>query len=119
MLVTTALLFLAQANPPAPSAGDINAAAVWIGGLCAVAVIANQIMSAMINVRKLRGVDPDSDARADARFASKATVDLLAKEVAAVRTETSFLANTLAAELRAIHRSLGRLEGKKSDSSKD
>jgi hypothetical protein len=118
-MIVTAALFLAQASPAAPTSGDTNAAAVWIGGLCAVAVIANQIMSAMINVRKLRGVDPDSDARADARFASKAAVDLLAKEVAVVRTETTFLANTLAQELRAIHRSLGRLEGRPNEKDKD
>jgi hypothetical protein len=111
-MIVTAALFLAQASPAAPTSGDINAAAVWIGGLCAVAVIANQIMSAMINVRKLRGVDPDSDARHEARYASKTVVDELAKDVASVRTEVAVVSNTLSNELRAIHRSLGRIEGR-------
>ena len=110
-MIDAALSIFAQATPPAPSSGDISTAMTWVGGLIAVVVIANQVMAAMINARKLRGADPETDERLDGRYASKTAVEEVSRELATLRADVRNVTTTVANELREIHRALGRIEG--------
>jgi len=111
-MIDAAFLFFAQTTPPAPSAGDYSAAFTWLGGMVAAAIIANQVMAAILNARKLRGADPETDERLDSRYASKASVDEVSRELSNLRSEVGHVSTTMSNELREIHRSLGRIEGR-------
>lgn len=101
-----ASLFLASANPTDP---DTQAQAlVFIGGLTACAVIANQIMGALVTWKKLKGSDPVSDGR----YTTKQEHQALRDEVVGIKSDFSALARTINQSFNDFQRSLGRLEGK-------
>lgn len=90
--------------PPPDSAASAGWLLLAIG---AVAVAVDRVLSIFTTVRKLKGVDP----AADARYASKDDHDSLGARVSGLETEMRLLNTTVANELRAVNRSLGRLEG--------
>jgi hypothetical protein len=100
-------LFLAQTPPPLDAAAQ-GQAFIFLGGLVAVAVMGNQVMGAIVTFRKLRGNDP----QADGRYATKSELINVEKTVEGLRGEVRAQALTLSNELRAIHRALGRIEGR-------
>lgn len=98
-----ALLFLADALPAPESSSAVGWLFVAIGGL---ALTCNQILGAVLSVKKLKGQDPT-----DGRYASRDDHDSLTHRVSGVEIQMATLNNTVAVELRAMNRSLGRLEG--------
>ena len=101
----TLAAYLATANPQIP---EDQTQPLWVlGGLVGIAIMANQVMGAIITFRKLKGSDPT----ADIRYASKIEVDDVKKDVSVLRGEVKGISHTLQNELRAIHRALGRIEG--------
>jgi len=100
-------VLLAQAGA-ATDAATQSQAFWFIGGLVAVCVMANQVMGAIVTFRKLKGADPT----ADHRYASKAALGEVKIDLEGLRGEVRGISTTLQNELRAIHRALGRIEGR-------
>lgn len=97
------LSLLASSLPDPASSESTGWLFVAIGGL---ALTCNQVLSAIVGFKKLRGEEPT-----DGRYASKDDHDGLTHRVTGLEVQMSTLNNTVAHELRAMNRSLGRLEG--------
>lgn len=108
MVAAVLLSALLAQSGALPDKDQLGSAGIFILGLAACCVIGNQVMSAILNMRKLKGLDVSSDGR----YAAKTDLADLAVDVAALRGEVVAVNNTLSNELRAIHRSLGRIEGR-------
>jgi hypothetical protein len=107
-----ASVFLAQ-NAADPA--TLNQAMIFIGGLTAVALIGNQLMGAIINFKKLKGVDPSDDRR----YATKSEHEALTREVSTIKAEFSALTRSINHSFNDILRAVGRLEGKIDKKSQD
>lgn len=107
MFPAALLPLLAQAPPVAMDAATQNQALVFLGGAAALSFLANQIMGAVLNFRKLKGADPLDDKR----YASKAEHDALKGEVIGLKSEMSGLSRTITNEFSSLNRSIGVLEG--------
>lgn len=104
-MILAALFPLAQSSlDPATQ----SQAFVLLGGIAALSLIANQIMGAVINFRKLRGADPADDRR----YASRAELDALHDEVTVFKSDFSALSRTINNSFSDLQRSIGRIEGK-------
>lgn len=107
---THSLSLLAQtaaATAPGNDAATLNQAAIFIAGLTACAVIANQILGALTGFRKLRGADPAEDLR----YVTKPEHQALKDEVLSLKSEFQGLARTITHEFSELNRSIGVLEG--------
>lgn len=98
---------LAQTATAPPDAATQNQAFVFLGGLVALAVMANQVMGAVISWRKMKGADPAEDRR----YATKQEHNLLRDEVIGLKSEMSGLQKTITNEFATLNRSIGVLEG--------
>lgn len=99
-----AVLFFLAALPDPNSGESVGWIVLVVGGL---ALTGNNIMGAVLNWRKLRGGDPASDER----YVSKGEHASLVGTVTRLEGQIAAQGVTIATELRAINRSLGRLEG--------
>jgi hypothetical protein len=123
--LTCTLADTASSGLPAP---DSPAAIGWLlAGLAALSVAMNQVTSGIVNIRKLKGIDPGSDDRyatkdehqstkdriaaAETEMASKAEHQATKDRLTTVEAKQEALQLTLSNELSAIHRALGRIEG--------
>jgi hypothetical protein len=106
---THSIFLLAQttAATGGPDPATLNQAMVFIGGLTACAVIANQVLGAMTGFRKLRGADPAEDLR----YVTKPEHQALKDEVLSLKSEFQGLARTITHEFSELNRSIGVLEG--------
>ncbi len=95
---------LANVLPDPSSASALGWLVLTAAG---AALAANQLLGAVITVRKLRGNDPETDAR----YATKHEITNIATDVAALEGRIDQVNKTLSTELRDIHRALGRIEG--------
>jgi hypothetical protein len=110
LLATALPLFLLAQTATATGGNDaatLNQAAVFVGGITACAIIANQVLGVMHGWRKLRGADPVEDMR----YVSKPEHQALKDEVLALKTEFQGLARTITNEFSELNRSIGVLEG--------
>jgi hypothetical protein len=123
-LFATALAQNTAGNDPA----TLNQAMIFIGGLTACAVIGNQVMGAMINFRKLKGLEPAVTAANTA--ATEATdrkikglehdmrdLELrmekrIGEHLGGINTRLQSFETTLGRLVGDFNRSLGRLEGR-------
>lgn len=99
------VFLVGQVEMPDPkSAGAVG----WLLlTLAALAVAINQAQGVILNFRKIQGKAVEE--RAD--LVSQGEHRALKEEVDVLRGEVRGLATTLTNEMRAIHRSLGRIEG--------
>jgi len=93
--------------PQTVDAATAGQATAWLIGLAAVCVVANQIMSAFLNARKLRGADTISDNR----YASRSEVAQISADVASLKMDVHQLSRSINQNLVDMNRTLGRLEG--------
>ncbi len=104
MVPAAFLSLVAQTLPDPNSSASIG----WLlAALAGLALTVNQILGTLLNIRRLRGNDP----AADERYATKDEHNALSDRVTLMQGEIRAQGSTLATELRAIHRSLGRIEG--------
>lgn len=103
------LSHIAAAIAPAQTvdAATAGQATAWLLGLAALCVVANQIMSALLNARKLRG----ADTTADTRYASRTEVSQISADVASLKMDVHQLSRSINQNLVDMNRTLGRLEG--------
>lgn len=97
------LTIIAETLPDPSSPNSVGWLFVAIGGL---ALTCNQILGAVLSVKKLKGQDPS-----DGRYASRDDHAGLSHRVTGLEAQMATLNMTVANELRAMNRSLGRLEG--------
>lgn len=90
-----------------PDANTQSQAFIFLGGLVAAAVMANQVFSAIVSFRKLKGVDPADDKR----YATKDELETLRSEVGGIKNEVTSLSKTITNEFSSLNRSIGVLEG--------
>jgi hypothetical protein len=101
------------ANLPDPGS---PAAMGWlIAVIAAIAVSANQILGAVLNVKKLKGNDPDIANT----YTTKSEHGELVKQVDVLKTEVRGISRSLSTEFSAINRALGRIEGQLAHISKN
>ena len=106
-LVPLALLSLFLGQTPSPDSATLKQAAIFVGGLTACAVIANQILGAMQGFKKLRGADPAEDRR----YVSRPEHEALKDVVISLKGEFQGLSRTITNEFSELNRSIGVLEG--------
>lgn len=128
MLLHALSCALASTDPSGLPAPDSPYAIGWLlAALAALSVAVNQVTGGIVNVRKLKGLDPAADDRyatkdehqstkdriaaAEAEMASKAEHQATKDRLTAVEAKQEALQITLSNELSAIHRALGRIEG--------
>lgn len=107
MLPLLSLLYAVPLATLDKDADTLTQAAVFIGGLTAVAVIGNQLIGVAINWRKLKGADPGDDQR----YATRQEHVSLKNEVTGMKSDYTTLLRTMNASFEDIQRSLGRIEG--------
>jgi len=105
VLAPLAFLFVATSTPPT---GTQDQAFWFLGGLVALAVMANQVLSAVVSWRKFKGSDPGSDLR----YCTKQDHQNLRDEVIGIKSDFSSLTRTINQSFNDLQRSIGRLEGK-------
>jgi len=108
MFAATILPLLAQTAPAMPDAASQNQAFIFLGGLVALAVMANQLLGAVNSWRKFRGIDPGEDKR----YATRQEHQALRDEVVGIKADVSALCRTINTQFNDLQRSIGRLEGK-------
>lgn len=104
VLTPLALFFIAST----PSTGTQEQAFWFLGGLVALAVMANQVLSAIVSWRKFKGSDPGSDMR----YATKQEHLSLREEVIGIKADFQALSRTINHSFNDLQRTIGRLEGK-------
>jgi uncharacterized OsmC-like protein len=92
-----------DALPDVDSPSSIGWLLLTLAGL---AVALNQVLGAILTMRKLKG----ADASADSRYASTERVNHIETNVNEMRGEVKAIQVTLNNELCSIHRCLGRIE---------
>lgn len=128
MLLHALICTLANTDPSGlPDPESYQSIGWLLASLAALAVAANQAAGVIVNVRKLKGIDPAGDDRyvsksehqstkdriatAEAEMASKSEHQATKDRLTAVEAKQEALQITLSNELSAIHRALGRIEG--------
>ncbi|MBB5351075.1 hypothetical protein HNR46_001309 [Haloferula luteola] len=76
--------------------------------LAAVVATGDRIMSGMLNWRKLKG----ADAAEHSQYVTKPEHHALKEDVSNLDGRVTSIERTLTSEMQAIHRALGRIEGK-------
>lgn len=103
-LVFLALPFAVAQLPPPESPTSVG----WLVlALAAAAVAYEKITGGIINTRKLKGADPEHDAR----YVTKPELDAVKEQISRIEGQTASIQLTVNNDMRAVHRALGRIEG--------
>lgn len=96
-------LVVAQLPPP-----ESPMSVGWIVlALAAASMAYEKITGGILNTRKLKGSDPEHDAR----YVSREEFNALKERTISVEAKQEVSQTTMSNELSAIHRALGRIEG--------
>jgi hypothetical protein len=103
-LVFLSLPLVVAQLPPPESPMSVG----WVVlALAAAAVAYEKITGGIINTRKLKGADPEHDAR----YVARGEFEAVKEQTSRLEGQIASIQLTVNNDMRAVHRALGRIEG--------